>query len=100
MTERRTVDVEPAAGGRSAAPAGLLVTKLHPPATREQTVPRQRLLDKLHPHPGTKLTLIAAPAGCGKSTLLAEWREHEMLRRPVAWLSVDEADDDPVVFWS
>jgi LuxR family maltose regulon positive regulatory protein len=39
---------------------------------------------------------ITAPAGYGKTTLLAEWAERDP--RPFAWVSVDEADDDPVVF--
>jgi LuxR family maltose regulon positive regulatory protein len=39
---------------------------------------------------------ITRPAGYGKTTLLAEWAERD--RRPFAWVSVDEADGDPVVF--
>ena len=38
------------------------------------------------------LVVLTAPAGYGKTTLAAQWAERE--RRPVAWLSVDEADDD------
>ena len=30
--------------------------------------------------------------------MLAAWREAEAIRRPVAWLTVDEGDNDPVVF--
>jgi LuxR family maltose regulon positive regulatory protein len=41
-----------------------------------------------------------APAGGGKTTLLGTWREREAERRPVAWLSIDEGDDDPVVLWA
>ena len=43
---------------------------------------------------------MAAPAGCGKTTLLGTWRELEQTARPVAWLSLDEGDNDPVVLWS
>ena len=42
------------------------------------------------------MVAITAPAGYGKTTLLAEWAERD--RRPFAWVSVDEADGDPVVF--
>ena len=47
-----------------------------------------------------RLTLVACPAGFGKTTLLAAWREAEAARKPVAWLTVDEGDNDPVVLWS
>jgi LuxR family transcriptional regulator, maltose regulon positive regulatory protein len=83
---------------RADAP-GLLVTKLHPPAVRDQTVPRERLLERLRSGSDRKLTLLAAPAGSGKSTLLAEWYAAEAARRSVAWLSLDDGDNDPVVLW-
>src|SRR5262245_28805898 len=78
----------------------LLVTKLNAPPQREQTVRRDRLLDRLRPAAGVKLTVIAAPAGCGKTTLLGTWRDIEAPQRPVAWLTIDEGDNDPVVLWS
>ena len=40
------------------------------------------------------------PAGYGKTTLLAAWREAEAARKPVAWLTLDEGHNDPVVLWS
>ena len=43
---------------------------------------------------------MACPAGYGKTTLLAEWQEAEAARKPVAWLTLDEGDNDPVVLWS
>ncbi len=43
---------------------------------------------------------MACPAGYGKTTLLAAWREAEATRKPVGWLTLDEADNDPVVLWS
>jgi LuxR family maltose regulon positive regulatory protein len=42
---------------------------------------------------GRKLTLISAPAGFGKTTLVSEWVA--VCQRPVAWLSLDEGDNDP-----
>lgn len=81
-------------------PQPLLTTKLHPPPEREQTVPRDRLLERLRPGPATKLTVVAAAAGYGKTTLLGAWRELEQAARPVAWVTIDEGDKDPVVFWS
>jgi LuxR family maltose regulon positive regulatory protein len=42
------------------------------------------------------LTLISAPAGFGKTTLVSEWVA--VCERPVAWLSLDEGDNDPTRF--
>ena len=78
----------------------LIATKLHPPAVRDETIPRERLLEQLRVSPNLKLMLIACPAGFGKTTLLAAWREIEAASRPVAWLTLDEGDRDPTVLWS
>ena len=77
----------------------LVLTKLFPPGTDERTLPRERLVEQLRIGSGRRLTLIAAPAGFGKTTLLSAWRESEV-DRPVAWVSIDEHDDDPVVLWA
>jgi len=45
---------------------------------------------------GCKLTLISASAGFGKTTLVSEWVAG--CKRPVAWLSLDEGDNDPARF--
>jgi LuxR family maltose regulon positive regulatory protein len=42
--------------------------------------------------------LIAAPAGFGKTTLIGEWRAGPGRGFPLAWLSLDEGDNDPVRF--
>ena len=49
---------------------------------------------------GRRLSLVACPAGFGKSTLLAAWREAESGERPMAWVTLDEGDNDVVVLWS
>jgi LuxR family maltose regulon positive regulatory protein len=78
----------------------LLVTKLHPPFVPAQTVVRDRLFERLRGGRGLRLSLVACPAGFGKSTLLAAWREHESRQRAVAWVTLDECDDDAVALWS
>src|SRR5215217_481578 len=85
--------------GRQDAPV-LLLTKLHPPVVPAQIVARERLFARLREGRGRRLSLVACPAGFGKSTLLAAWREHELAHRPVAWVTLDGADDDTVVLWS
>jgi LuxR family maltose regulon positive regulatory protein len=47
----------------------------------------------------SRLCLIDAPAGSGKTTLLAQWCLAGQASRRVAWVSLDESDDDPVRFW-
>ena len=78
----------------------LVGTKLHPPPVRELTIPRERLLERLRSGSDRRLTLVACPAGFGKTTLLAAWREADAERKPVAWLTLDEGDNDPVVLWT
>ncbi len=75
----------------------LLATKLAVPAARPGRVARPRLLRQLQAATWHELVLVCAPAGFGKSTLLADWARDD--GRAVAWLSLDEADNDPVRFW-
>ncbi len=78
----------------------LVATKLRPPPVRGQIVPRERLVERLRTGSGRGLSLVACPAGFGKTTLLSAWHKAEAARRPMAWLTLDEGDDDPVVLWS
>jgi LuxR family maltose regulon positive regulatory protein len=97
----------------------LLTTKLYLPSPRPQLVPRPRLLTRLNEGLSHKLILISAPAGFGKTTVLSEWlhqlkdeggrmKDEERIFHPssfilhpsrVAWLSLDEGDNDPTRFW-
>src|ERR687898_595426 len=78
----------------------LVSTKLRPFHTRPNLVARPRLIAKLEPEAGRKLMLISAPAGFGKTTLLGEWAASRSDEQCVAWLSLDEADNDPARFLS
>src|SRR6266480_4562014 len=71
----------------------LLATKLYIPPPRPNAVPRTRLIARLNEGLHRKLTLIAAPAGFGKTTLVGAWVA--LCGRQVAWLSLDNADNDP-----
>ena len=74
----------------------LLLTKLYIPPPRPDMVPRLRLIERLTEGLHHKLTLISAPAGFGKTSLVSEWISGDSL--PVAWLSLDEGDNDPARF--
>jgi LuxR family maltose regulon positive regulatory protein len=78
--------------------ATLLSTKFYIPPTRPEFVPRPRLIERLNEglSSGRKLTLISASAGFGKTTLVSEWVVSR--KRPIAWLSLDEGDNDPTRF--
>src|SRR5258707_12853563 len=75
----------------------LLATKLHVPRPQRGFVRRPRLAEALDEGLARGLVLVCAPAGFGKTALLAGWvRSGD---RPVAWLSLDAGDNDPVRFW-
>lgn len=80
----------------------LLRTKLSVPPLRNILVSRSRLVDMANSNLllgdefQRKLTLVSAPAGYGKTTLVAEWIQE--LGMPLAWLSLDESDNDPARF--
>ena len=106
----------------------LLQTKLYIPplrldpstGLRTGQVSRPRLIERLNAGLHRKLTLISAPAGFGKTTLLSEWTNQILEIRDrtlnsgetspspmpniqypkVAWLSLDEDDNDPARFWA
>ncbi len=80
----------------SAEPVILLSTKVQKPYISQDLIPRPRLVERLSRGLDRKLTLISAPAGFGKTTLLGQWLQG--CERPVAWLSLDETDNDLVVF--
>ena len=101
----------------------LLTTKLYIPPPLPNLVERSRLVKRLDEglRPGHRLTLVSAPAGFGKTTLLSEWiltskqgsdasltgageqrrkipPPHPRTPAQVAWLSLDESDNDPARF--
>lgn len=78
----------------------LLVTKLYVPLPRANLVVRTRLIERLEMalEDRQRLMLIAAPAGFGKTTLVTGWIASRENRLPVAWLSLDEQDNDAVLF--
>jgi LuxR family maltose regulon positive regulatory protein len=88
-----TTPVEVAASREDA----LLATKLYVPGPQPGFVARPRLLERLEEGLARGLLLVCAPAGFGKTSLLADWARRG--GRPVAWLSLDQGDNDPAPFW-
>ena len=78
----------------------LLATKFFIPASSHALIPRPRLIELLNTSLECPLTLVSAPAGFGKTTLLSTWVQSLPPERPrIAWVSLDEGDNEPVLFW-
>jgi LuxR family maltose regulon positive regulatory protein len=84
--------------GTAVLPPGLVEAKLLIPARHAGTVRRSRLLRQLRSATDEPVISIVAPPGYGKTSLLVQMAAEDP--RPVAWLTADDADNDPVVFLS
>jgi ATP/maltotriose-dependent transcriptional regulator MalT len=82
----------------------ILTTKLYAPAPRPDSIPRQRLVERLDEGLTRRLTLVSAPAGYGKTTVITAWlrtRAEGGGNAPrVAWLSLEDDDNVPLRFFS
>ena len=80
------------------APIWIAHTKFIAPSLRPELISRPRLLAELgHSVENFPLTLVSAPAGSGKTTLLTSLSSH-LRAWPLAWLALDELDNDPLRF--
>ena len=81
--------------GPSELPFAAVDAKIQRPVHRDGLVARTKLLDVLAATPDqAALILLTAPAGYGKTTVLSQWAAEDS--RQFAWVTVDEADEDPV----
>jgi LuxR family maltose regulon positive regulatory protein len=80
--------------------APLIAAKQVVPPVRPGAVRRARLHAPLLANAWSRLSVVVAPAGWGKTTLLSQWAHDPAETRCVVWVSLDEADDDPVRFWT
>jgi len=79
----------------------LLATKFFVPVASGPLICRPRLAGLLNESLKHPLTLVSAPAGFGKTTLAASWAQSLAAKQlQVAWISLDEEDNDPRLFWS
>src|SRR3954452_7532969 len=80
---------------RSELPFAAVEAKIQRPVLRDGLVARTRLLESLAATPErVSLVLVTAPAGYGKTTALSQWAAEDS--GEFAWVTVDEADGDPV----
>jgi LuxR family transcriptional regulator, maltose regulon positive regulatory protein len=86
---------------RPAVSAGIpiLASKISVPGVPDWTVPRPRITKLIAE--GTRwcpLTVVTGPPGAGKTMALALWAAAEP--GAVAWVSLDDYDNQPGVFWA
>ena len=77
----------------------ILASKITVPGVPDWTVPRPRITKLIAE--GARwcpLTVVTGPPGAGKTMALALWAAAEP--GPVAWVSLDDYDNQPGVFWS
>ena len=73
--------------------------KFRPTTLPANSVTRSVLHDRLQAGAGRRLTVVAGPAGSGKSVLLSTWAAIRP-QGATSWLACDQADADPVRFWT
>ncbi len=79
----------------------LLTTKFYVPVSLGPLLSRPRLTSLLNESRKYPLTLVSAAAGFGKTTLLSTWSQSLPANHPrVAWVSLDEEDNEPRLFWT
>jgi LuxR family transcriptional regulator, maltose regulon positive regulatory protein len=79
----------------------LLATKFYVPVPLGHLISRPRLTGLLGESLKCPFTLVSAPAGFGKTTLLSTWSQSLPASAPrIAWVSLEEEDNDPRLFWA
>jgi len=79
----------------------LLATKFYIPVAPGTLISRPRLSGLLAESLKHPLTLISAPAGFGKTMVLSSWAQSLPASQAlVAWISLDEEDNEPRLFWT
>jgi LuxR family maltose regulon positive regulatory protein len=71
--------------------------KITPPRIRPDVVPKADVLHRLRSTGRSTVALLVAPGGYGKTTALVELVRRAG-NRPVAWVGIDEEDNDPTGF--
>lgn len=85
--------IAPPAHARAFPVPALRPWPVRTPVAHER-VRRPRLIRVLQDPAAAPLAILVAPAGYGKTALLAGWAERD--RRPFAWVTVDDGDNDGV----
>lgn len=77
----------------------ILQTKIQPPSASHIHIDRPLLNNRLDEASTQQLTLVLAPAGFGKTSVVADWARQQTIYA-VAWLSLEDADNDLYRFFT
>lgn len=100
LSTAHTLSPEPSSSGSTLPLLHLLTTKVSAPPAPANTVSRPRLTQQMQTAIQGPLTLLIAPAGWGKTTLLSAWHTEAHPSSPLAWVSLERGDNDPLRFWA
>jgi LuxR family maltose regulon positive regulatory protein len=78
----------------------LLESRFEVPERLRFMVARPRLTDKLSARPDIPVSLVVGPAGSGKTQLVASWVTGTAMSSAVAWVTLENDDDQTCTFWS
>ena len=78
----------------------IMTAKFLIPASNTPVLQRGRLLDLLTACVSGPVTIVSAPAGSGKTVLASSWVASGAAPGPVTWISLDDEDDVPGIFWT
>jgi len=92
----------PAGPAGPAAGAGdpLLTSKITVPGVPGWLVPRPRVENLIAQGARDSITTVTGPPGAGKTMALALWAASRQPAGRVAWVTIDDYDNRPRVFWS
>ena len=82
------------------ATPNVLATKLSRPRVPRSFVARPHVTELLESGTRDPVTVVSAGAGWGKTLTTAAWASSDPAVGPVAWLSLDEGDNEPRAFWA
>ena len=78
----------------------VLASKLTVPRLPGWMVTRPRLDQRIAQGTGGPLTIVTGPPGAGKTMALASWAAASTTPARVAWVTLDDYDNQPGTFWS
>ena len=78
----------------------VLISKITAPGLPDWAVPRLRIATIMAERAHAPLTMVTGPPGAGKTMAMALWAATGDSPGPRAWMTVDEYDNRPRVFWS
>jgi LuxR family maltose regulon positive regulatory protein len=100
MTAGTPAQVPPPEWHGTGADDFILSTKIRPPELPRWLVPRPRLDHHIAEGVHGPLTVVTGPPGAGKTIAMASWAATTSARVRIAWVSLDDYDNQPRLFWS